>query len=71
MNTDILSFLCLFFRFLGYVLLFLDDKADEECEWFSNSKSSAPGCCLAFVWFFCQFHPGVAYKSVAYKKKSV
>ena len=32
MNTDILAFLCLFFRFLGYVLLFLDDKADEECE---------------------------------------
>ena len=25
------------------------------------------GCCLAFAWFFCQFHL-VAYKSVAYKK---
>ena len=24
--------------------------------------------CLAFACFFCQFQPGVAYKSVAYKK---
>ena len=41
---------------------------DEESESFSNSKSLAAGCCLAFAWFFCQFQPGVAYKSVSYKK---
>ena len=32
-----------------YVLLFWDDNLDEECELFSNSKSSASGCCLAFA----------------------
>ena len=26
---------------------------------------------VAFAYFFCQFQPGVAYKSVAYIKKSV
>ena len=30
-------------------------------------KSLASSYCLAFP-FFCQFQPGVAYKSVAYKK---
>ena len=44
---------------------------DEECEQFSNSKSSASGCCLAseildilvsICLIFCQFKPGVAYK---------
>ena len=25
-----------------------------------------PRCCLAFAQFFCQFQPGVAYKSSAY-----
>ena len=49
-------------------MLFLDDNVDEECEYVSSSKSSASGGCLAFGWFFCQFQPGVAYKSVAYKK---
>ena len=28
---------------------------DEECEKFSNSKSSASGCCLVFAWFFAIF----------------
>ena len=41
----------------------------EESKSFSNSKSSASGCCLAFAQFFCQFQPGVAYKSAAYTKK--
>ena len=30
-------------------------------------KSSAAGCSLDFA-LFCQFQPGVAYNSVAYKK---
>ena len=34
---------------LEYLLLFLDDSVDEECEQFSNSRSSASGCCLAFA----------------------
>ena len=33
-------------------------------------KSSASGFCVAFAWIF-QFQPGVAYKSVAYKKNRV
>ena len=40
----------LFFEyFLEYLLLFLDDNLDKEWELFSNSKSSASGCCLAFT----------------------
>ena len=42
MNTDAFV-LCLFF------ILFLDDNVDEECEYFSNSKSLDSGCCLAFA----------------------
>ena len=53
-----------FAQFLEYLLLFQDNKVDEENQYFSNSKSSASGCCLAFAWFFCQFQPGVVYKSV-------
>ena len=42
MNTDTLVALL----FLEHVLLFLDDNVNEECDQFSNSKSSASGCCL-------------------------
>ena len=45
MNTDT----CSFAYFLEYALLFLDDNVDEECEKFSNSKSSGSGYCLAFA----------------------
>ena len=38
-----------FVRFLEYLLLLLDDNADEESEKFSNSESSASGCCLGFA----------------------
>ena len=44
---------------------------NEESELFSKSESSASGCCLAFAYVFCQFHPDVVYKSVAYKKHLV
>ena len=59
----------IFVHFLEYLVLFLDDNINEESEKFSNSISSAPGCCLAFAWFFLHFQPGVAYKIVAYRKK--
>ena len=59
-----------FVHFLECLLLYLGDNLDEESELFSNSKSSALECCLAFAWFFCQFQPGVANKSVSYKKKA-
>ena len=45
-NTDILIILLIF---LEYILLPLDENIDEECEWFSNCKNLASGCCLAFV----------------------
>ena len=43
-----------FAYFSGYDLLYLVDNVDEEYEYFSNSKSSASGCCLAFAQRFCQ-----------------
>ena len=39
----------LFVHFLEYLLLFLDNKVDEESEQFSNCKNSVSGCCLAFA----------------------
>ena len=36
-------------HFLEYLLLFLDDKVDEQSKTFSNSKSSVSGCYLAFA----------------------
>ena len=35
---------------LEYVLFFLDDNVDEESEQFSNSKSSASGCCFCLIF---------------------
>ena len=43
---------CFFAHFLECFLLSLDDNVDEETSWFSNSKSSASACCLAFAHFF-------------------
>ena len=51
-----------FVHFLEYLPLCLDDNVVEKSDKFSNSKSSASGCSLAFVWFFCQFQPGVTHK---------
>ena len=42
----------LFVQFLEYLPLFLDDNVDKESKSFSNSKSSASVCCLAFAWFW-------------------
>ena len=57
-----------FAHFLEY-FLFLNDNLDEEREYFSNSESSASGMLLSVCLIFCQFQPGVAYKSVTNKKK--
>ena len=61
---------CSFAYFLEYDLLFPDYSVYGKCEKVPNIKSlqKAIGCCLANAWFFYQFQPGVAYKSVAYKK---
>ena len=56
--------------FLEHLLLFLDDKVDEESEKFSNSKSSVSGCCLAFAWFFANFSLALLTK-LSYIKKRV
>ena len=70
-HTILLKRTHLFFvQFLEYVLLFLDDKEHEESEWFSNSKSSALGCCLALTRFFPNFSL-VLLKKVLLIKKSV
>ena len=58
---QIYLFFCLFFRICSIIFV------GEEWEQFTNSKSLVSGCCLAFARFFCQFQPGVGYKSVAYK----
>ena len=59
-----------FVQILEYVLLFWDDNLDEECKLFSNSKSSASGCCLAFAWFFANFCLGLLIK-VLIKKRAL
>ena len=41
-----------FIHFLPCLLLFLDDKLDQESVKFSNGEISASGCCLAFAYFF-------------------
>ena len=46
---------CFFVHFLEFLQLFLDDSVDDEIEKFSNSKSSASRCCLAFAWFLANF----------------
>ena len=49
--------------FLEYLLIFLNYNVGEESKWFSNSKSSVSGCCLAVACLiFCQFQLGVTYK---------
>ena len=46
MKTDIFVLL----NISEYILSFLDDNGDEECEeYFSNSANSASGCCSVFA----------------------
>ena len=62
-----------FVHFLEYFILFLDedDNTDLDSKKFSDSKSSASGCCLAFARFFCQYQPDVAYKKSVYSTKKI
>ena len=62
---------CSFSYFLVYVLSFLNDKVDEECEYFFKQQNFSLKVLLINCWIFCQFQPAVACKSVAYKKKCV
>ena len=57
--------------FLEYVLLLLDDNVDEECQYFSDIKSSASGCCLAFAWFFANISLVLLIKVLLIKKCEV
>ena len=41
---------------------------DKECEYFSNSKSSASGCCLVFAGFFANFNLALLKKVLLIKK---
>ena len=58
---------CFFAYFLEYALLFLDDNVDEDVKQLKFSLRVL----LSICFFYCQFQPGVAYKSFAYKKKRV
>ena len=52
---------------LEYILLFLKDNIDEECQRFSNSKNFNFNVLLSICFVFSKFQPGVAYKSFAYR----
>ena len=54
-----------FVHFSEYLLFFLLDNVITRIIF--KRTGSASGCCLCLI--FCQFHPGIAYKRVAYKKK--
>ena len=56
-------------HFLEHLLLFLDVNVDEENELFSNSGSSASGCCLAFAYFFANFILASLIKDFLIKKR--
>ena len=51
-------------HFLEYILLFLDDNADEEYEQFSNSESSVSESCLAFACIFADFTLALLIKAL-------
>ena len=55
-------------HFLEYLLLFLDDTMNEECQQFSNSENSASECCLAFARFFANFTLALLIKVLLIKK---
>ena len=41
---------------------------DEQCEWFSNGKSSALGCCLTFAQIFANLSLTLLIKVLLIKK---
>ena len=64
MNTNTVVLLLFF---LKYVLLFLEDNVDEECEQFLNSKVQ-PQIVAWNLLNFCQYQPGIVFKRAAYRK---
>ena len=65
MNTSILVSL-LIFQNMSY---FLVHNVDKKCKQFSNSKSSASGCCLVFAWLFANISQVLFIKMLLIKKK--
>ena len=49
---------------LEYILLFLEDNIGEECQRFSNSKSSTSRCCLVFASLFANFSLALLIKAL-------
>ena len=66
-KTDTLVFT----HFYEYFLLFLDNNLYEESKKNSDSKRLSVRVLLRFCLIFIQFQPGVAYKSVVYKKACI
>ena len=64
-KTDIYCFLHIFWNMPYH---FFNDNMDEESEWFSKSKNSALGCCLAFGWFLDSFSLVLLIKVLLLKK---
>ena len=60
-----------FVHFLRISPIILDDKVDEESEQVFKQQNFNLRVLLSFCLTFCQFQPGIAHKSVAYKKKRV
>ena len=58
-----LFFVC----FLEHLLLFLDDKVDEDGKWFSNNERLTSGCYLAFAYFFSNFSLALLIKVLLIK----
>ena len=56
-----------FVHFLECLLLFLDDDVWRKLIVFKSRKFSRR-MLLSFCLVFCQYQPGIAYKSVAYEK---
>ena len=57
-----------FVHCLEYLPLFLDDNLEEKANNYQIAKVQPQRVLLSFCVIFCQFQPGVTYKSIAYKK---
>ena len=68
--TSLNQMYLIFCTFLEYLLLFLNDNVDEDGKWFSNSKNSASGFCLAFAWYYANFSLALLIKVLLIKKRA-
>ena len=66
-KTDTLVFT----HFCEYLLLFLDDNLYEQSKKKFRQQKISLRVLLRFCLIFIQFQPGVAYKSVVYKKACI